>query len=92
MEHPLVITQLDEAAAEWIEQEAERTGTSVEAVVRQLIYRGLEVERRTIHQGLYHDLDALAGTWSAQEAVEFLHAIHDLNQVDPPLWNEHHSS
>lgn len=86
MEQPLVITQLDEAATEWIEREAERTGTSVEAVARQLIYRGLEVERKGVHPR-YHDLDALAGTWSAEEADEFLHSIRNLDPIDPALWD-----
>ena len=75
----LVITQLDEAVAAWIEQEAQRTGMSVEAVARQLIYRGLEVERQKGDQGRYHDLDRLAGTWSPEEVDEFFHAISDLD-------------
>jgi hypothetical protein len=83
---PLTITQLDSNATEWIEREAQRTGLSVEAVVRQLIYRGLEVERHKIRQQRHHDLDALAGTWSAEEADEFGRAVADLNQIDPTLW------
>ncbi|MDQ2996090.1 MAG: hypothetical protein M3R61_03400 [Chloroflexota bacterium] len=77
MSEPLTITQLDHTATEWIEQEAQRTGMPIEAGARQLIYRGLEVER----QQRYHGLDALAGTWSAEEANEFCHAIADLNQL-----------
>ncbi len=86
MGQPLTITQLDNNAIEWIEREARRTGLSVEAVVRQLIYRGLEVERHKIRQQRLHDLDELAGTWSAEEAGEFRQAIADLNQIDPALW------
>jgi DNA polymerase III delta subunit len=41
MTEPLTITQLDQTATEWIEQEAQRTGMPIEAVARQLIYRGL---------------------------------------------------
>jgi hypothetical protein len=86
MDQPLTITQLDSTATEWIEREAQRTGMPVEAVVRQLIYRGLEAERRQARRQRHHDLDALAGTWSAEEADEFRHAIADLNQIDPALW------
>ena len=71
MREPLTITQLDHTVTEWIEQEAQRTGMPIEAVARR--------QR-------YHDLDALAGTWSAEEADEFRHAIADLNQIDPTLW------
>ncbi len=86
MSKPLTITELDNTATEWIEQEAQRSGMPIEAVARQLIYRGLEVERQQARQQRYHDLDALAGTWSADEADEFRRAIADLNQIDPTLW------
>jgi len=32
------------------------------------------------------DLDALAGSWSAEEAEAFTTAIAPLEQVDPDLW------
>lgn len=87
MEHPVVITQLDGAAIAWIAQEAERTGQPIEAVARRLLYRGLEIESQEANQNKrYHDLDALAGTWSAEEAEEFQQAIADLEQIDPSLW------
>jgi hypothetical protein len=86
MAQSLTIPQLDSTATEWIEREAQRTGMPVEAIVRQLIYRGLEVERQKTCRQRYHDLDSLAGTWSAEEADEFRHAIADLNQIDPTLW------
>jgi spore germination cell wall hydrolase CwlJ-like protein len=86
MGEPLTITQLDRTATEWIEQEAQRTGMPIEAVARQLIYRGLEVARQQARRQRHHDLDALAGTWSSEEADEFRQAIADLNQIDPTLW------
>jgi hypothetical protein len=86
MGQPLTITQLDRTATEWIEREAQRTGMPVETVVRQLIYRGLEVERQKARQQRHHDLDSLAGTWSVEEADEFRHTITDLDQIDPTLW------
>ena len=86
MDEPLTITQLDASATEWIEQEAQRTGMPIEAVARHLIYRGLEVERQQPRQQRYHDLDALAGTWSAEDADEFRRAISDFELIDPTLW------
>ena len=35
---------------------------------------------------LHHDLDALAGTWSKQEAKEFDETLRDLRKIDPELW------
>lgn len=34
----------------------------------------------------YNDLDALAGTWSKAEAVEFENAIAPFGKVDQALW------
>lgn len=85
MEQLLTIAALDQTTTEWIEQEARRTGHSVDAVVRRLIYRGLEVERRTGDQR-HHDLDELAGTWSDTEVQEFQQAVAALDQIDPKLW------
>jgi spore germination cell wall hydrolase CwlJ-like protein len=86
MAEGLTITNLDRATTAWIEQEAQRTGLAVEDVARQLIYRGLDVERQKARRQRYADLDALAGTWSAEEAAEFRHAIADLSEVDPKVW------
>jgi hypothetical protein len=86
MDQTITITQLDVIATEWIQQEAQLTGMSIEAVVRQLIYRGIEVERQKNRGQRHHDLDHLAGTWSAEEADQFRSAIADLDQIDTALW------
>lgn len=86
MGHSLTINELDTAATAWIDQEAQRSGTSVEVVARRLIYRGLEFEQKQAGQILQHDLDVLAGTWSAEEATEFLQAIADFDRIDSVLW------
>jgi hypothetical protein len=86
MGQPLTITQLDHTATEWLEQEAQRTGMSIEAVARELLYCGLEVARQQSRRQRHHDLDTLAGTWSAEEADEFHQAIADLSHIDPSIW------
>ena len=86
MVQSLKVSQLDSTVTEWIELEAQRTGMSVEMVLRRLIYRGFEAERQKTQQQRYHDLDSLAGTWSVEEADEFHHAIADLEQIDANLW------
>jgi len=55
-------------------------------VARHLIYRGLELAQKQAEQIQQYDLDALAGTWSAEEATEFLQVIADFEQIDPALW------
>jgi RecB family exonuclease len=86
MERILTIDHLDAATTEWIEQEARRLGVPVETVVRRLIQRGIAAERDEVRSPLEGDLATLAGTWSAEEAAEFLQVTADFNQVDPTLW------
>ncbi len=86
MAQALTISQLDRTVTGWIELEAQRTGMSVEMVLRRLIYRGLEAERQKAQQQRYHDLDSLAGTWSVEEGDEFRHAIANLEQIGANLW------
>jgi hypothetical protein len=82
----IMIDDIDDATARWLMAEAKRQGVSVERVAGQLLQRGLEWERRRTALPTYHDLDALAGTWSADEAVAFLQAVADFEHVDPVLW------
>ena len=86
MPRSIMIDDIDDATASWLMAEAKRQGVSVERVAGQLLQRGLEWERRRTELPTYHDLDALAGTWSEDEAMAFLQAIADFEHVDPALW------
>ncbi len=86
MPRAITIPDVDDATARWLVEEAERRGVSVETVAGQLLQRGLEWERRRAELPTYHDLDALAVTWSEAEAAAFLHAVADFEYVDPALW------
>ncbi|PDW00195.1 hypothetical protein CJ255_20935 [Candidatus Viridilinea mediisalina] len=87
MELSVTVAHLDRALTDWIEDEAQRTGQSVEAIVRRLLLQGLEVAQRHTMNQRYHDLDALAGTWRAADAEEFKQALVDMSQLDPTLWH-----
>jgi hypothetical protein len=86
MPRSITIPDVDDATATWLAEEARRRGVSVEKVAGVLLRRGLEWERHRAALPTYHDLDALAGTWSEDEAAAFLLAIADFEQVDPSLW------
>ena len=86
MSAPITVQNLDETTARWIEEEARRRGVSAETVVLELIHKGINLERQHAHLETHHDLDSLAGTWSAEEADEFLKAIADFEQMDEKLW------
>jgi hypothetical protein len=86
MNEPITINHLDDAAAEWIEEQAAQRGLDKEAIILQLIHRGIDREQKKAELPRYHDLDALAGTWSEEEAAEFERATASLRQVDEELW------
>lgn len=86
MPKSITIHDVDDATVNWLVEEAKRQGTSVEQVAGQLLRRALEGERSESALSTYHDLDALAGTWSEEEAAAFLARIADFEQVDPELW------
>ena len=86
MPQSITIPEVDDATASWLVAEAGRRGVSVETVAGQLLQRGLEWERRRAELPAYHDLDALAGTWSEDEAAAVLQAVASFEHVDPTLW------
>lgn len=76
---------LDEKAAAQLRARAKREGVSVNTLLQQFTRQGLGLQRarrRVVH----HDLDALAGTWTADEAEAFLSAIEDCERVDEDSW------
>jgi hypothetical protein len=86
MPRSITISDIDDATVIWLAEEAGRRGVSVERVAGLLLRRGVEWERRRAALPTYHDLDALAGTWSEDEAAAFLQVVTDFEQVDPSLW------
>lgn len=85
MEKPIQILHLDEETATWLDDEARRRGVDVERIVIELIHRGIASEQKAVLPA-YHDLDALAGTWSEEEAEEFSRATSGFGEIDESLW------
>jgi hypothetical protein len=72
MPESITISNLDEATANWIDREAKRCGTNMEAVALNLIRKGIECEREHVALQTYDDLDSLAETWTEEQATEFM--------------------
>jgi len=87
MERSIVIREIDETTAEWLDQEATRRGQSVEEVALDLLRQGIEHAQLVT----YHDLDALAGTWGEEDETEFLQAVKALRKTDEELWTSQES-
>lgn len=65
---------------------ARQEGASVNALVLRLIEQALgRVSARPVRHR-YHDLDALAGIWSAEEAAVFEDNSADFRKADADLW------
>lgn len=77
---------IDEETARRLKGEARRKGLSVNALVLQLIRRGVGLERPPTRRPVHHDLDALAGTWDKKTATRFLKATSDFEAIDEELW------
>jgi len=58
---------------------------TIEVLILELIRKGISMEQESSQLQVYHDLDSLAGTWSDEQASEFLNAIADFEQVDEKL-------
>ena len=86
MEITLNMDALDGVTRNWIQDEARRTGASVEEDIERLIKRGITAERRSAQAQRYHDLDKLAGTWGSEDADAFRLATADFARIDESLW------
>ncbi len=68
---------------ESLKKESKRLHTSVNTLVLKMIERGLGF---TCERHVYHDLDYLAGSWSAAEEKTFKENTQDFEQIDKDLW------
>lgn len=79
----LTIRGIDDELDAALRTEAKAQGLSVNALVRDLLRRGLGLGEGP--HG-HHDLDPLAGTWSPADLESFRAATAPLEDVDPGLW------
>jgi len=69
-----------------VQRRAREKRTSLTRAVIDLLQEvaGIRPEQRG--QEVYHDLDALAGSWTPEEAGAFAEALGRQRIVDPDLW------
>lgn len=85
--HNLSIRGLDDQALAALKARAQQDKASLNSTVLRLIDEGLGGSggrQRRRHS----DLDALAGTWSAEDLAEFRQATSAFEEVDPSLWKQ----
>jgi len=79
---------LDDQTAAKLKDEAKRKNLSVNALVLDLLRRGIGVKPASQRRAIHNDLDHLAGTWSDEEAREFQESTRSFEEVDKELWRE----
>jgi hypothetical protein len=73
---------LDDAQLRSLKAQARRQGISLNRLVLQRI-----TDADSGPQPSHSDLDALAGTWTQEDAAAFGAAIAPLEQIDSDLWS-----
>jgi plasmid stability protein len=82
----ITLRNLPPELADKVEEEARRTGASLNATVIALLRRALMPETGTsCEPKRFHDLDFLAGTWTKEEADEFDRYLEESRRIDMEL-------
>jgi hypothetical protein len=68
-----------------LKQEAEKQNISVNLLILKLIENGIGISH-VMKRPTHHDLDKLAGTWSAKDVKEFEKNTKDFEKIDEDLW------
>lgn len=83
----ITLRNLPAELAKTIRQKAEKQGTSINKAVIHLLEEGTGArEKKKKKKRLHDDLNALAGSWTKEEAAEFDRALVAQRAIDPDLW------
>ena len=83
----LTVRGVDAKLHNALKETAQKRGVSVNRVVLDALRKAAGVEPAGGQsQQQYHDLDYLAGTWTAAEYDEFMAALTDHRSIDDELW------
>lgn len=82
----LTVRNVDDRLHAALKREARRRGMSVNRYVLQLLTEATGLETASVRPRVHHDLDRLAGTWTPEQADEFIRRLDEQRQVDEELW------
>ena len=69
-----------------IRRKAEAEGTSLNKTVLSLLDELAGKSNKETRKPLHHDLDSLAGSWTAREASAFDSALAGQREIDAEVW------
>ena len=83
----LTVRNLPPEVARIIRRKASEKGSSVNKAVISLLEERVGIRGKQKREApLYHDLDALAGSWTKEEAAAFAKALRQQRAIDPGDW------
>ncbi len=82
----VTLRKLPPEVSKVVQRRATERGTSINKAVISLLEEAAGIRRKEQRSTLYHDLDALAGSWTREEAATFEAALRKQRRVDPELW------
>lgn len=83
----ITLRNIPPETAEQVEQKARDWNLSLNRTVLRILETALQTGRRDKNQARHHELDDLAGVWSAEDARQFDEALADQRRIDPELWD-----
>ena len=86
MELVINFQDADKPLVQQLHEQAAQRNISLDALVLDLVRLGLIILQSKSQLQTYHDLDDLAGTWSAQDAESFERVVADFEKIDERLW------
>jgi hypothetical protein len=81
----ITIRGIDEEIEKALRKEAEESGDSINTTILKLLRKALRLDKRKVYPE-HHDLDNLAGTWSAEDLREFNQSQEGFRRIDKDLW------
>jgi hypothetical protein len=81
----ITVRNLPPAVAKAVREKARREKLSLNKAIVRLLEEATGVGQRK-EKIVHHDLDHLAGAWSAEEYDQFTAAIREQRQIDPEMW------
>ena len=82
----ITLRNLPPHLARAIRQKAEKERASLNKTVIRLLEERMGAPGTSRKKILHHDLDALAGCWSREEARAFDRVLAEQRSLDPDLW------
>jgi hypothetical protein len=82
----ITLRKLSPEIARAVQKRAKERRTSISKAVVGLLEEAVGLRPGDRRPTLYHDLDALAGSWSREEAGRFERALGEQRRIDSELW------